>query len=444
MRTPLSSPLAFPIYGYSGAIILGAILLSREFCSAGPGVPFIDALFMSTSAVCVTGLTSIDISTVFNPLGQFILLILIQLGGLGIITYSSLILMLLRKKVSLFDHLAVGQALLHDSTFDLRLFIYHVVLYTFVIELIGAAILYFAPNGMSLFSAVFLAISAFCNTGMALFSNNLMVYADNPVVLLTVAGLIILGGISFIVMEDCFMAMRSRIRGERYKTKWTTKIVLGTTLGLILAGLIGLFLAEVLAGKAPDGQLALDAFFQSVSTRSGGFNSIDIAALSNTSILIILGLMLVGGSPGSCAGGIKTTTFAVLLAFIRATLLGRSQVELWGRAVDRPTLVKVMTLFTFVVGMIILGTFLLTLTEVDLTRQAGHGLIPMLFFETISAFGTVGLSMGITADLSSAGKIIIILIMFIGRIGPLWVLSAMHDAKSSRRYVLPENELPVG
>lgn len=436
---------------FAVAIVLGAWALHLPVSANGAPVTFIDALFTSASATCVTGLVVLDTGADFSRFGQCVIILLIQLGGLGIMTYASLIFYLWRRRVSLRDRTAVGSALLHDSSFNLGRFLLKIVFACFVIELSGAVLLYLAsPSGFTPFSALFHSVSAFCNAGFSLNADSLMGFRSNLAVNLIFIILIILGGLGFAVMIELVDWVSNRMSKEKKAPvvlSWHSSITLKMTWILILFGGIGLFVAERLQGQEPIGlgDSVITAFFQSITCRTAGFNSVDISQMTNLSLMVMLLLMFVGGSSGSCAGGIKTTTFAALLSFVRSQLLGRKQAVLGRFALSEQDLNKTLSLTVFALAVILTGTFLLTITDGAHTPHASAGgTFLEILFEVVSAFATVGLSTGITSSLSFGGKIVVILLMFVGRLGPIVFLSMIAEWRSEPRYQWPENTMMIG
>ncbi len=447
MKIHVATPLALPLYGFSGAIFVGAVLLWLPISWAAAPVSFIDALFTSTSAVCVTGLASVDISTHFNRFGHTVIMALIQLGGLGIVTYSSLFMFLWRKRVSLTDRLSVGRALLHDPSFDLGRFLSIIVVVTMILEALGGMVIAFSAPELSLFSVTFLAISSFCNAGFALMPDNLVAYRSNLGINLAVAALITCGGIGFAVLEDLIWLVRCKFKRIRYRLAFTSRVIIKTSMLLTFGGAAIIFVLERLAQHDYGGLKAdiLAAFFQSVSCRTAGFNTISISGMSTAALGFMILLMFIGGSPGSCAGGIKTTTARVLSAFVKTRFTPGNQSIIKNRAAAPTTLNNAITLFIFAVLTIGMAVFILLISESRAgTEDISHHLFLSVLFEVTSAFGTVGLSMDFTGTLTSFGKSVIICVMFIGRVGPLWVLSALHQWQQDASYEVPEVELPIG
>lgn len=443
-RQRFFSPLTWPIYSFALVTLAGSLMLWWPG-TANPGttVDYVDALFIATSAVCVTGLSTLNIGEVFNSGGLWSILLLVQLGGLGITTYTSLMFLLVRNRVPFTDRLAVTNALLSDA-FDLGAFLRHIVLITLTIEGMGAALLFFsAPAHFSLFSAVFHSISAFCNAGFSIFPNNLESFSNNLPISGTIMLLIVLGGLGFTVLEETRRKLFSK--GPRPLSRYA-RTVYTTTLFLILAGAVGIWLAESRNPASPSNfSLILPSFFQSVTARTAGFNTVSIGALTSTSLLVLMVLMFIGGSPGSCAGGIKTTTFRVLAGFVSAQLSGRSQVVISGRAAGRDIQNRALTLFFLAVLFICASTMAMTLFESSFTPHAQTP-IPLLdiMFEVVSAFATVGLSTGITASLSDASKLVLVTNMFVGRVGLFTLVMALQSFRHVRAYEYPEANIPLG
>ncbi len=449
-----NSPFAMPIYFFAAAIAAGAVALRLEPCLAQAPLSWVDAVFTATSAVCVTGLVVVDTGAHFTATGQSVILGLIQLGGLGIMTYTSLVLYLWRRRTSLMDRMAVGQNLLHDPGFHLGRFLIQVVAGVLCIEMAGAlAIKLAAPGGFSFFSAWFHAVSAFCNAGFSLQADSLMAWKANPWVNLIFMALIILGGLGFSVLLETFELM-TRLRQRRdpahfrkHRLSWHARIVLATSAGLILGGAAVILAAEYMLapGQFSLAEEFLASLFQSVTCRTAGFNTLDIGNMTNISLLVMIFLMLVGGSPGSCAGGIKTTTLRALTAFSVSRLKGRQQTVVRGFALDHETMNKALSLALFAFVIVSGATLILSVTEMGAVPHGQtRGTFLDILFEVVSAFGTVGLSTGLTAKLTTIGKVVITAVMFIGRLGPIMFLSAIREFHTEERFSWPENTLLIG
>lgn len=429
-------------------ILIGSILLSLPISWAeGNRVGYIDALFTATTATCVTGLVTLTTATAWSGFGQAVILILIQIGGLGIITIMSGLMILINKKMGIGDRLLVQDAFNLNTLSGLTVFIKKVLLGTFVIEGIGA-LLYmtvFVPKfGIrGVWISVFNAVSAFCNAGMDVIGeNSLYDYATNPIVNGTTIALIVLGGIGYVVWWDIL-----RVAGDKGKRKrgfrnltLHSKIAILTSVILILLGTAVMLVLEynnplTLGGKNLFDKLQI-ALFQSVTTRTAGFASIPQDSLTDSSAIASMFLMLVGGSPVGTAGGIKTVTLTVLIASAIATVKGKDEVTLFDRTVSKTAVEKSATVCTVFVGIAMISTLLLSIAE-------GAPLIDILY-ETISATATVGLTRGITPTLGIAGKIIIIATMYLGRVGPISLALALSGKKRQNIIKNPVEDISVG
>ncbi|MEA1969488.1 MAG: potassium transporter TrkG [Thermodesulfobacteriota bacterium] len=443
-------PVSYPVIFFAGTIMIGTVCLHSPFCHNNILISWVDSLFTAVSAVCVTGLTVTDTGTSFSQAGQTVILLLIQTGGLGIMSFTTLAFFLLKKNISLADKVVVGQTILHNSRFNLGKFLIQIVIFTFCIEGAGALLLYgFSSNSFSPFSAVFHSISAFCNAGFSLNADSLMAFKDNWSVNITIMVLIILGGLGFAVLVELKSYIFSMIKGQKTKQKlsWHLKIVVGTSLFLILAGWFLIYVAEFIAFKEylPFQDAVLTSLFQSVTSRTAGFNTLDVVHMTNVSIVFIIILMFVGGAPGSCAGGVKVTTFRLMWVFFLAQLRGRHQIVLGKYAVSKESFNKAIVLLFFSIAFIFISVILMDFTEggaIPHTQLRGQFL--EILFEAVSAFGTVGLSLGLTAKLSVPGKFIIMTLMFIGRLGPLLLLSAVQSLQTTVLYSKMEENIVIG
>jgi trk system potassium uptake protein TrkH len=446
------SPLVLPIIFFGALIIIGtALLFSVEIDSVKP-LSWTDAFFTATSAACVTGLVVVDTGTFFTRIGQIIILFLIQIGGLGIMTFASLAFYLWRQRVSFTDRIAVGQSLLHDPAFHLGKFLARLVAWTFLTEFLGATFLFIqAPNIFSPFSAIFHAVSAFCNAGFSLITNSLMDWQGDWSINIVFIMLIFLGGIGFSVLVELQTRCTKLINPARNKLSeklsWHSKTVLQTSVFLVFFGAVAIYFAEFVGYHrvivADDA--VLTSLFQSVTCRTAGFNTLDIAKMTNVSLVIMLFLMFIGGAPGSCAGGIKVTTFRVLISVIVSQLSGKRQASIGQFGISDEIIRKALLLFVFAGGIIFISSLLLDITEGgDIPHYQARGQFLEILFETVSAFGTVGLSTGLTAKLTTAGKWILIVVMFVGRLGPLLFVTALQSWQKTQYYVLPEENMMIG
>ena len=426
--------------GFLGLILFGSVLLNLPVASAdGNSIGFLDALFTSASAVCVTGLIVVNTATYWSVFGKVVILFLIQIGGLGIMTMATMVALIMGKKISLKERLIIKEQMNQETMSGMVKLTLYVILLTFAIEAIGAIILSFrfVPEyGLTkgTWFSVFHSISAFCNAGFDITGNSLMSYTDSPLTIMTLSGLIIIGGTGFSVLID----LAKHRRWVRLSLH--TKLVITMSLGLILLGTIFFFVLEysnpATIGQMPLGEKLSAAFFAAVVPRTAGFNSIDTAALRESSVFLTIILMFVGGSPGSTAGGVKTATIGVVLMATISIIRGDKDIEIYEKRLNQETVFKSLAIVTVGMGMIVLISFLLTITE-------SKNFLDVLF-EATSAFATVGLSRGITSDLTTIGKIIIIGTMYAGRVGPLTMAYAIGYNKKHKRYRYSEGHISVG
>ncbi len=420
---------------------LGMRLLPGLFTSEP--LSWLDCLFTVTSAVCVTGLVVADTATAFTPLGQGYLLLLIQLGGLGILTFSTLVVSLLGRRLSLTtEGLARGAAGPADDL-DFRRLTRHVVTFTLAVEALGAGLLWllWMPElgaAGAAWPAVFHSVSAFCNAGFSTFSANLVEYHAHTGILAVVGALIVLGGIGFLVMEELYLAAR----GRRRRLSIHSRLVLATTAVLLVGGTAMYALLEwhqTLGAMSTWDRLA-NAAFLSVTARTAGFNVVDYAATTAGASFLTILLMSVGGSPGSTAGGLKTTTVALIGLLAWARLRGQDQVHLWGRSVPRDTVQRAVGVFVLAFGIVTGAIFLLSATE----SHAGPDAFLRIMFEAASAFNTVGLSMNHTGTLTTAGRWTIIALMFVGRVGPLTFAAALAARRDAMPFRFAHEDVALG
>ncbi len=431
--------------GFALIIGIGAILLNLPIMTvSGERVGMINALFTATSAVCVTGLVVVDTGTYWNMAGQIVILLLIQIGGLGFMTMASLIAMIIGKRISLQGRLMMQESLNSYNISGVVRLTKYVVMLTFFIEAIGAALLSirFIPQfgtGRGIYLSIFHAVSAFCNAGFDLMGNftSLTSFVEDPLVNFTVMALIISGGLGFAVILDL-------LNFRTYK-RWTlnTKVVLTTT-GILLA--FGFVTTVLLEWANPDtlgnlsfGGKILASLFNSVTPRTAGFNTLPMDLLRPATLVIVISLMFIGGSPASTAGGIKTTTIALVFLHIYCITQGKKDTEVFRRRIQREALDRALAILGIGISIIVLILVLLSITEPNAQFME-------IMFEAFSAFGTVGLSIGLTGKLSLFGKIIIAFAMFFGRLGGLTIVFALanrqHDYYKQLRY--PEGKVTVG
>lgn len=437
-------PAQVLVISFLAAILIGTLVLSLPFSATEAPVPFIDALFTATSAVCVTGLTVKDTAVDFAPAGQVVILLLFQLGGLGIMTFSTLIILTAGGRISIRDRLLVQSGYHPGIPRSFASLVRGLFAFALGIEALGAVLLFawFSPgHGTSRAAglAVFHAVSAFCNAGFSLFSDSLTAYRGHIGLNLTMIGLIVLGGIGFPVLREAREIAAARLRGRRVKASLHLKLVAVTTMVLVVVP-FALFYAQEAGGalaSCTGRERVLASLFQSVTARTAGFNTLDTASLGSFSFLLLLALMFIGASPGSTGGGIKTSTAAILALFLRARLRARETVAGFGRNIPANQVLGAFSLFVLASVVISLAAGAL------LAFQPALGLREALF-EVFSAFGTVGLSMGATAGLTTPGKVVIILTMFIGRVGPLTLLYAMSRRRVRGRFEYAEENVLIG
>lgn len=440
-RTGGSSSLVL-IYGFAGLIACGTILLILPISTkTGLLTSPVDALFTATSAVCVTGLVVVDTADYWSLFGQIVILVLIQAGGFGFMTSATVFLLAFGRRIGLQERLLIRESMGLAQLGGLVRIVKRMAVFTLVAEVIGAAIFYlhFSTQysaGTALRVSLFQSISAFNNAGFDLFGSfrSLSNYQGVPLVVLPTAVLIFLGGISFLVVFDIAKSRNWR------RLSLDSKMVLTTTVSLLALGIIVILFTEWnnpdTLGAMSQPQRLLNAFFQSVTARTAGFSTITMANVADYTLFFTMLLMFVGGASGSTAGGIKINTFGMLVATIWSTIRGRERAGAFGRQFNTQQIHRALTLVMFSLGLVSLVVFILTVTE------EFHFL--NLLFETVSAFGTVGLSTGITPDLSMAGRLIITGTMFAGRLGPLTLALALIQRQQPTAYRYPEEAVRIG
>jgi potassium uptake TrkH family protein len=436
-------PAQAVVLGFGTTILIGTALLSLPIATAtGAPASFIDALFTSTSAVCVTGLVVVDTPTYWSPFGQIVIMLLIQLGGLGIMIFASLIGLVLARKLSVRSRLNTATEAKAVGYDDVRGLVRGIVAISLLIEAVVFVLLfprlylgYGYDLGEAAWHAVFHAISSFNNAGFALYSDSLMRFVSDPFICLPMAAAIILGGLGFPVI----MQLRKEFTRPLH---WSmnTKLVLWATGVLLVGGAVYITLVEwdnpETLGALDPASRVLAGFFQSVQTRTAGFNSVDIAAMHDETWLGMDVLMFIGGGPAGTAGGIKVTTFAVLFFIMLTEFRGEGAVNIFGKRLSRAVHRQAITVVLVAVAAVIAAT-------ASLMFVTGHTLDAVLF-ETVSAFGTVGLSTGITGDLPPAAEVILIVLMFLGRLGPLTLGTAIALRDRRILYEYPKERPAIG
>jgi trk system potassium uptake protein len=436
-------PVQILALGFVIVILIGAILLSLPISSVDNNYTnFLDGLFTSTSAVCVTGLITIDTGTYWNTFGQCVILMLIETGGLGFMSLTTFIAVLLGKKITLRDRLIMQEAMNTFKIEGLIKMLQYVIGFTVMIQVFGALILstQFIPElgiRKGIFFSIFHSVSAFCNAGFDLNGNfnSLTGYSNNSIILLTLSFLIIIGGLGFTVIIELYNYKK------RKKLSINSKVVLLVTGTLIIIGTILMLCFE---HKNPEtlGMMnikdkLINAYFAAVTPRTAGFNSISTDGMTMAGKFITIILMLIGGSPGSTAGGLKTTTIGILVLTIICVLKGREETEAFGRRFSKETVYKSFTIVSVGVMWVVIVTLMLTVLEPE------HSFIN-LFYEAASAFGTAGLTTGVTQNIGKLSKILLIMSMYIGRVGPLTVLFAIIKKNKKKGYRYPEGKILIG
>ena len=436
-------------FGFLAVITLGTILLMLPFSTAtGNWNSPVVALFTATSAVCVTGLAVVDTGTDFSFSGQLVILVLAQVGGLGYMTFTTFLIMLTGRRFDLRHKIAIQQALDRREMEGSGNIIRSIIAVTLIFEITGIflLLLVFVPDfgwDKGLWYAIFHSISAWNNAGFSLFSNSLVDYNSSALLVFTISGLVIFGGIGYQVILEMFFWLRDRLRRNPRNIVLSLdyKVAVSTTLFLLFLGLLGFFLVEVrntetLRNLSIRSQF-LAAWFQSMTTRTAGFNSIDIGGMTTAGLFITIAFMFVGASPGGTGGGMKTTTIRVLTSCTKSILQGKEEVLLYERRIAVSLILKAVGVIVGSVTAVIICTILISLTDPTFD-------FIQILFEVVSAYATVGLSTGITSDFSIWGKLILILTMYMGRVGVLLLMSAvLGDPKPSNIHY-PEEDLLVG
>jgi trk system potassium uptake protein TrkH len=441
------TPTRIFVFSFAAFIMLGTLALWLPVSVSHGNLRFVDALFSATSAVCVTGLAVVDIGKDLSLTGQLITLVLFQVGGLGIITFSIVLFALMGRGISFKGREIAQSTFLHTPRRDFFLIVRRVIRYTLIIESIGALLLFlrFAfdfPIGQAFYCAIYHAVSAFNNCGYSLFSDSMMSYQSDILVNLTIMALIILGGIGFIVQQEVI----AKWRGQGKRLSLHSRIVLITTAALILVGAACFYFMEMhnVLNGATTRTAILSSFFQSVTARTAGFNTVDIGTLTNSTILVIIMLMFVGASPGSAGGGVKTTSFTLLLLLIVNRIKGNENVNIANRTIPSEIVERTISIiFAAAFCICLITAVLLFFGSNSVAPLASRYQFVEYLFETVSAFGTVGLSMNLTAKLNDVQKYAIILMMFIGRVGPLTLAFAWYSARK-KGITYAEESIMVG
>ncbi len=434
------TPAQVLVLGYLVVILVGAILLTLPIATTdGQGMNLLDSIFTATSATAVTGLIVENTSTFFTVFGQIVILCLIQIGGLGIMTMSTLFALLVGKKITLRERLVIQQDLDQFELSGVIRVVRYVLGVTFIIEGIGALILFIRflvdmPVVKAFYYAVFHAISAFNNAGFDIFGNSLENFTGDIVVNFAITTLIILGGIGFAVIAELYS-------GKGFKKfSLQTKLVLSITGILIVVGMLISFVLEysnpATLGNLPLGEKVIASYFLAITPRTAGFNTVPTGALKSSTLFFTIILMFIGASPGSTGGGVKTTTFGALAAVLYSRATGRNDIEIFKRRLGKDVIYNALSIILISLMLVVTVTMILTVTE--------NAEFLDLFFEAVSAFGTVGLSTGVTGSLSVIGRILIIITMFAGRVGPLTLAIAIGQRGKKANVRYPKEKILVG
>lgn len=432
------SPPQFLAAGFLLIILTGTVLLSLPWAANNGESRILTALFTATSATCVTGLVVVDTGTYWTAFGKLVILLLIQVGGLGIMSFAAFYALILGKKIQLRQRLLMQHAVNKTDPGGVVQLFRSLLIFSFLTEALGAVILAVRWSSLlgwknALWFGLFHSVSAFNNAGFDLWGDfkSLTDFAGDPVVNLTIGSLLVFGGLGFVVVQEIF-------KREKKKLSLHTRVVLYTTSILIAIGFLAFFLVEynhALAGMPLSTKL-MASFFQSVTPRTAGFNTIDLTILLPSSQLMIIVLMFIGGSPGSTAGGIKTTTVALLAAAVYSQVVGRKDTELMKHRIAFNDLMRALSVTAFFGCTVLFVTFLIMLTH-------NESLMTVLF-EVCSAIGTVGLSLGLTTKLNVLGQILIVVTMFLGRVGPLTLAFALAYKKKQADYRYPSGKVMIG
>ena len=428
------------ILGFAGLILFGSLLLMLPVCTAsGEGAGFLEALFTATSAACVTGLIVQDTATYWSAAGQFVIISLIQIGGLGIVTVAILVEILSGRKIGLKERSTMQDAISAHRVGGIVKLTGFILKTTLVFETLGAVLM--APAFCREFGfwkgiwyGIFHSVSAFCNAGFDLMGvktqfSSLTYFVDHPIINLTIMGLIICGGLGFMTWED---VLKHHIHWRKYRMQ--SKVIIKTTLCLIALPSLYFFLFEY--GQLPFMGRIFRSLFQAVTPRTAGFNTTDISLFSETGIAVVIILMLIGGSPGSTAGGMKTTTIAVMAATSVSVFRKRGETHFYGRRIEPEIIRSAVAVFMMYLSFCLFGGFVISTME-------GLPLLTCLY-ETASAVGTVGLTLGVTPQLGMASKIILIFLMYAGRVGGLTLIFAAMSGKREVAAKFPKEKLTVG
>lgn len=445
-------PASLVLASFLLAIVAGMFLLKLPIATNSGYIPWIDSLFTATSAVCVTGLAVVDTGSYFSTFGQWVILVLIQIGGLGVMTISVSLFQWIGRSVSFRQRMVMQDLFAHTPRQDIFGLVKNIFLCTLGAELLGSALLTVfwsreMPIHSAVYTGVFHSISAFCNAGFALFPDSMMRYSDSLFLNITMCGLIVIGGIGFPVLYDLQSWFVNR-RRMRARLSIQTKTVLITTLVLVVSGaaMFAFLETQVPHGTEPIRHRVLTPIFQSITCRTAGFNTVDIASLKEAILAMMIFLMFFGASPGSCGGGVKTTTLALLAVFTFSRVRRKRRVNMFKKSIPNETVTRSVSLVLVSIGIICIVFFLILVGELATGHEVvcARGAFIAYLFETVSAFGTVGLSMGITSALGSWAKFWIIFMMIVGRVGVLTFSYIIVGAGTTSGVEYSEENMMIG
>ncbi|ADL51752.1 TrkH family potassium uptake protein [Clostridium cellulovorans] len=444
------TPVQILSLGFALTILTGAVILTLPISSVnGTATNFIDSLFTATSAVCVTGLTTLDTASHWSYFGKTIIMFLIETGGLGFMSFTTLYALIIGRRISMRERMIMKEALNAESMAGIVRLVKYVIIFTVSVQIIGALLLMtqFIPDygvGEGIYFGIFHSVSAFCNAGFDLTGASLIPYNNNPVVILTISALIIIGGLGFAIWMEIYNFKTMK------KLSLHAKFAIAVTLILLILGMIMMYIFDFAINQAyKDMSLPtkiLNAFFASVTPRTAGFFSVPTVTMSHAAIAITIILMFIGGSPGSTAGGLKTTTIGLLVMTVISMLRGREDTEIFKKRINKMQVYKAFTILFIAFGVIFIGTLLLSIAEGEkvvggITMNLEHYL-----YEIVSAYGTVGLTLNLTPTLTAPGKIIVMFAMYIGRVGILTFIFSMLRRNKKDDYGLkyPEDKIVIG
>jgi trk system potassium uptake protein TrkH len=457
--TRFFTPIRLTVTSFVLVILAGTILLALPVSSNGEKLQLVDVLFVSTSAVCVTGLSPIDISAKLSFFGQCVVLVLMQIGGLGLMTFTTLFSVSFGKRLGIVDRLAIQETFLHSRSSQITKLIFRIVGATLLIEAAGTLLLFvywlirgqFESVGQTFFYALFHTVSAFTHGSFALFPDSLIRFQKDFFVISVMTTLIVLGGLGFLVGSEIFdfltekVVLRKTVRPIRVSVQ--TKLTLVTMVCLLFFGTFLLFWTEQQRAFAEMSffEALINSWFFAVVPRTSGFNTVEMSSLNGASLLLLIILMFIGGTSGSTAGGIKTNTFGLLIAYSFKRLRGENRLHLFKRTIAPEIISRASAIVTTSFAVVIIATAILMLSETGnlSSTESQTKFLPVLF-ETVSAFGTVGLSLGITAELSTLGKLVLCVVMFVGRIGALSLGLAMSLREKRTDFSYAEENIMIG